>query len=125
MYTKLNYTNATLDTTTWIDIEPYDEIAFLLRSTDSAAFDVYFDGRNSYFPNTRGYTTYTDSVTVVDTVSGGQNTGERRNILIKTTTLNRLNQPGNNQVRIRLDHRAAGAGTTSGRYFYVELIKKN
>lgn len=124
VYTKTNFTTALLDTTNWFTIEPNTELAFIFRSTDSAAVDVYIDGRNSFYGNVNGYVTYSDSLTVVDTVAGGQNVGETRKVLIKTTTLNRLNSPANNQCRLRVDHRASGAGTTSGRQLNIDIIKE-
>lgn len=123
--TKVNYTNATSDTTGWITVEPYRELAAILQSTDSAVADVYFDARNSFQINTNQFTTYADSLKLADSVAGGANVGEARNILLKTTTLNRLLQPGNNQIRIRVARRAAGNGTTTGRNLRVWLIKEN
>lgn len=125
VYVKTNYTNSGSDTSAWYTIEPYRNVAFILQSTDSTATDVYFDAKNSSATNTNQYTTYGDSLKLADSVAGGANTGEIRNILIKTTTLNRLNSPANNQVRFRVAHRASGAGTTSGRVFRIWKITTN
>lgn len=125
LYTKSNFTTALLDTTTWYNIEPTQSYGIIIQSTDSAVLDIYCDARNSALPNTNAYTTYADSLTLADSVAGGDNSGERRNVLLKTTTLNRLNGPTNNQVRFRIDHRASNAGTTSGRLLRVWFVKTN
>lgn len=127
VYVKTNYSSAVAETTGWLAVEPFRELAAVLQSTDSANADVFFDARNSSAINTLAYTTYGDSLKLADSTSGSanMNTGGIRNTLLKTTTLNRLNQPGNNQIRIRVSYRATLNGTTSGRKFRVWLIKTN
>jgi hypothetical protein len=124
LYQKTTYTVSTLDTTTWFTVEPYRELALVVTSSDSAVLDFYIDGRNSFLPNTNvGSAVYADSLTLADSVSGGANSGERRYVLLKTTTLNRLLSPTINQIRLRVDHRTAGAGTTTGRTQKIYLVK--
>lgn len=123
VYQKTTFTTATLDTTTWFNIEPANEIGLYLTSTDSCVLDIYCDSRNGFLPDANHYVTYADSMTLADSVVGGANTGEKRLVLIKTTTLNRLSQPVQNQVRFRIDHRAAGAGTTAGRVMRLYIVK--
>lgn len=123
--TKLNYTNSTSDTTGWITVESFRELCAIITSTDSAVADVFFDARNSFQINTNAFTTYADSIKLADSVAGGNNVGEARNVLLKTTTLNRLNQPANNQIRIRVARRSSGNGTTSGRNLRVWLVETN
>ncbi len=126
VYTRTTFTNATLDTTTWFSVEPTRDVSFLVISTDSAALDIYVDGRNSFKTNTLAYVTYADSLTLADSASGftATNTsGLIRKVLLKTTTLNRLNQPANDEARLRVDHRASGAGTTSGRTITIYAVR--
>jgi len=127
VYDKTNYTASLAETTGWFIIEPYRELAAVLQSTDTATADVFFDARNSTTINTLAFTTYGDSLKLADSTSGSanMNTGGIRNVLLKTTTLNRLNQPGNYSMRIRVAQRSSPVGTTSGRHFKVWLIKTN
>ena len=124
-YTKASYTNTQTDTTGWFTVEPFRELAALITSSDSGVADVYFDARNSFQINTNAYTTYQDSLKLADSVAGGANSGEMHITLFKTTTLNRLLQPANNQLRIRVARRSAGNGTTAGRVMRVWLIREN
>lgn len=126
-YDKTNYSSSTNDTTAWFMVEPFRELAAVLQSTDSANADFYFQARNSAFINTLQYTTFQDSLKLADSTSGSanMNTGGIRNTLLKTTTLNRLLQPGNNQVRIVVIPRATLNGTTTGRRLKVWMIRTN
>lgn len=126
VYSKTTYTNSLTETTAYFNIEPAKELAVIFFSSDSATADVYFDTRNgSYINGNVGSATYADSAKLADSVVGGANSGEIRNVLLKTTTLNRLLGPSNTQMRIRVAYRSATNGTTAGRVFRVILVKQN
>lgn len=114
IYVKTNFTTSTADTTNYFDISKYSDVGFIYQSTDSAAFDIYFDGRNNLI--TAVTTTYADSLVTTS------NTGSQTSTVIKSTTLNRL--PNETQVRMRVIARNTGQGTTSGRTLKGYLVFK-
>lgn len=114
IYSKTNYTGTTLDTTAYLPIPFYSELGYLIVSTDSAVFDVYFDGKNS---SQSGVTT-----TYADSLKTTVNAGAAASILIKGPGTWRL--PNENLIRFRVAARVTGNGTTAGRTLKIYRTSK-
>jgi len=81
-----------------------------LTPLDSMKTDVYVDYK------LRGSTTWTESY--ADSLITTSNTGTKSEIIIRSTTLDRLGKL-DCDLRVRLSHRSAGAGTTTKTYTAV------
>jgi len=131
-YDKTNYTNSLAETTAWFPVETSRELGVLFQSTDSASVVVWVDARNnaiqqnfvSVIPGA-GIQSTSDTLALRDSLSGSanMNTGGVRAVLYKSTTLNRLVFPVNNQIRFRVAYAASLNGTTTGRRFKIWWVK--
>jgi len=134
VYDKTNYTASLAETTGWLSTEPFRELTAMFQSTDSVFVVVFVDARNSTVPTNftsvipgAGLLTTSDTLSLRDSTSGSanMNTGGVRRVLYKSTTLNRLDGPVNNQLRMRINYQSTLTGTTTGRRFKIHLIKTN
>ena len=117
-----NFTAASDDTTGYVgggtvlgaDVLGASEVYLITATTDSAAVDVTFQGKNSFV--TSFTASYADSVVTTS------NTGATSVITLKSPTLNRL--AGCTEFKIANIFRATGQGTTAGRTYKQYLMVK-
>lgn len=114
-----SYANSQLDTlpqptaagvSTGLKLGGASFVSLTLTPLDSMAADVYVDYK------LRGSTTWTQAY--ADSLITTTDTGTKSEIVIRSTTLDRLGKI-DCELRIRVVHRAAGAGTTTETYAAV------